>query len=96
MAEMGQRMIRDSISAYLAQDAEGARRAAALDDCIDSEHKALIEETLCLMKEHPELVKKAVRLLNTSGNLERLGDHLTNICEGVIYMVEGKHEELNE
>ena len=96
MAETGQRMIRDSISAYLAQDAEGARAAAALDDCIDSEHKALIEETLSLMKEHPELVKKAVRLINTSGNLERLGDHITNICEGVIYMVEGKHEELNE
>jgi phosphate transport system protein len=48
------------------------------------------------MKEHPELIKKAVRLLNTSGYLERFGDHITNICEAVIYMVENKHEELNE
>jgi len=96
MAETGQEMIRSSISAYLSQDAEAARRVAALDGDIDKEHKALIEEVLSLMKEHPKLVKKAVRLLNASGHLERLGDHITNICEEIIYMVEGKHEELNE
>ncbi|MDR1574855.1 MAG: phosphate signaling complex protein PhoU [Treponema sp.] len=96
MAETGQEMIRASISAYLAQDPEGARKAAALDDIIDAEHKALTEETLGLMKEHPGLIKKAVRLLNTSNCLERIGDHITNICEAVIYMTEGRHEELNE
>jgi phosphate transport system protein len=96
MAETGQEMIRAAIAAYLNQDAEGARKAAALDDKIDGEHKALTEEVLGLMKENPGLVKKAVRLLNTSGQLERLGDHITNICEAVIYMTEGRHEELNE
>jgi phosphate transport system protein len=96
MAEIGQEMIRAAISAYLSQDAEEARKVAALDDRIDAEHKALTEEILSLMKEHPELIKKAVLLLNTSGFLERLGDHITNICEGIIYMVENKHEELNE
>jgi phosphate transport system protein len=96
MAETGQEMIRAAISAYLAQDAEAARKAAALDDRIDAGHKALTEEVLGLMKEHPELIKKAVLLINTSGFLERLGDHITNICEGIIYMVESKHEELNE
>jgi phosphate transport system protein len=96
MAETGQKMIRAAISAYLNQDVEAARKAAALDDIIDGEHKALAEEVLNLMKEHPELIKKAVRLLVTSGNLERLGDHITNICEAIIYMTEGRHEELNE
>jgi phosphate transport system protein len=96
MAETGRAMIRAAVSAYLAQDAEAARTAAALDDAIDAEHKALTEEVLGLMKEHPGLVKKAVRLLNTSGCLERMGDHITNICEAVIYMTEGRHEELNE
>jgi phosphate transport system protein len=48
------------------------------------------------MKEQPNLIKKAVRLLNSSSYLERLGDHITNICEGIIYMIEGVHEELNE
>ena len=96
MAETGQEMIRAAVSAYLAQDAESARKAAAMDDRIDEEHKALTEEVLSLMKEQPSLVKKAMRLLNTSGQLERLGDHITNICEAILYMTEGRHEELNE
>ena len=95
MAETGREMIRSSISAYLNQDAEAARKAAALDDKIDEEHKALTEEILSLMKEHPEYIKKAARLLNTSGHLERLGDQITNMCESIIYMTEGRHEELN-
>jgi len=96
MAETGQEMIRATISAYLSQDSEAAREAAALDDIIDGEHRMLVEEVLNLVKEQPKLVKKALRIINTSSYLERLGDHITNICEGIIYMVEGKHEELNE
>ncbi|MDR2922728.1 MAG: phosphate signaling complex protein PhoU [Treponema sp.] len=96
MAETGKEMIRAAISAFLAQDSQAARNAAALDDKIDSEHKALTEEVLSLMKEHPNLVKKAYQILNTSGQLERLGDHITNMCEAIIYMTEGRHEELNE
>jgi phosphate transport system protein len=89
-------MIRGAVSAFLSQDAQGARDIAVLDDKIDRERKALAEEILTLMKEQPNLIKKAVRFLNTSSYLERLGDHITNICEGIIYMVEGVHEELNE
>ena len=96
MAETGREMIRNSIGAYLNQDAGGARKTALLDDIIDKEHKALTEEILSLIKEHPGYIKKAVRVLNTSGHLERLGDHITNICESIIYMTEGKHEELNQ
>ena len=95
MAETGQQMIRAAVSAYLSHNADEARNVAAMDDLIDREHEALTEEVLDLMKEHPGLTKKVVRLLNTSGFLERLGDHITNICEAVIYMAEGKHEELN-
>jgi len=95
MAGTGQEMLKAAFSAYLAQDADAARKAAALDDAIDEEHKALTEEVLALMKKKPELVKAAARLLRLSGYMERLGDHITNICEGVIYMTEGRHEELN-
>jgi len=96
MAETGRVMIRASISAYMAQDADAAREAAAMDNKIDAEHKALTEEILKLMKKKTDLVKSALQILHTSNQLERLGDHLTNICEAVIYMVEGRHEELNE
>jgi phosphate transport system protein len=95
MAEIGQKMLKAAFSAYLAHDAEAARKAAAMDDKIDGEHKALTEEVLSLMKKKPELVKAAARLLKLSGYMERLGDHITNMCEGIIFMVDGSHEELN-
>jgi len=95
MVETGQEMLKSAFNAYLAQDVNLARQAATLDDKIDNEHKALTEEVLSLMKGKPKLVKAAARLLKLSGYMERLGDHITNISEGVIYMIEGRHVELN-
>ena len=94
MVEIGLQMLNAAISAYLGQDPDAARNAALLDGGIDAEHKALTEEVLALMKEKPRLVKAAARLLKLSGFMERLGDHITNICEGIIYMVNGSREEL--
>lgn len=96
MAETGAVMVRGVVDAYLARDVEAARRVAAMDDAIDHEHKALIEEVLGLMREQPEQAERAAKLLTTSGFLERLGDHVTNACEAVVFMVEGAHVELNE
>ena len=96
MVIIGSEMLKVAFSAYISQDAEAARAAAVLDYKIDDEHKALTEETLKLMKKKSELVKSAARLLKLSGFMERMGDHITNICEGIIFMVEGKHEELND
>ena len=95
MAETGQEMLKAAISAYLAQDNDAARSAAALDDTINAEHRALTEEVLAFIKEKPDLVKAASRLLRLSGYMERLGDHITNICEAIIYMTGGSHEALN-
>jgi phosphate transport system protein len=96
MTVIGQEMIRAAVSAYMNQDAHAARKAAALDNKIDAEHKIITEDILKLMKKNSALVKESLQILQTSNQLERLGDHITNICEAVIYMIEGKHEELNE
>jgi len=96
MAEIGKIMIRDAISAYMTQDAQAARKVAAMDTKIDAEHEELTKNILKVMKKKPDLVKGALQILHTSNQLERLGDHITNICEAIIYMTEGKHEELNE
>ncbi|HEY9053520.1 MAG TPA: phosphate signaling complex protein PhoU [Rectinemataceae bacterium] len=95
MATVGMEMLRLSVNAYMDWDAAAAQAAAAMDDAIDGEHKALVEETLGMMREQPDIVQRAARLLTTSGYLERFGDHVTNICEAVVYMVEGRHAELN-
>jgi len=96
MAETGQLMLRAAISAFMSKDAAAAREAAAMDHIIDAEHKVLTEDILKLMKKNSDLVKGAFQIIHTSNQLERLGDHITNICEAIIYMIEGVHEELNE
>jgi phosphate transport system protein len=96
MAEIECGMVRGAVNAYLNQDAEEARRVAAEDDAVDAEHKLVVREVLELMKERPDQVERASRLLTTSGFLERLGDHMTNICEAVVFLVEGRHVELND
>jgi phosphate transport system protein len=95
MVETALLMLKDAVYAYREQDSNSARRAAALDVIINQEHKALTNELLNFIKKQPNFVKAAARLLRLSGNMERLGDHITNICEGIIYMIEGSREELN-
>jgi phosphate transport system protein len=96
MTGIGLEMFRAAISAFLQQDADAARKVAAMDCKIAAEHRSRTEDVLKLMKKHPDLVKGAFQILRTSNQLERLGDHITNICEAIVYMVEGKREELNE
>ena len=96
MAEIECGMIRGAVDAYLNQDADAARRVAAEDDAVDAEHKLMVKEVLGLMRERPEQIERVSRLLASSGFLERLGDHMTNICEAVVFMVEGRHVELND
>jgi phosphate transport system protein len=95
MAETGQEMFSAAISAFMEHDAKAAREAAAMDNIIDAEHKILIEDILKLMEKESGRVKDALQILQTSNQLERLGDHVTNICEAIIYMTEGRREELN-
>jgi phosphate transport system protein len=96
MAEIECEMIRGAVDAYLNHDAEKARRIAAKDDEVDREHKKVVKETLELMREKPDTVERANKIIATSGYLERLGDHMTNVCEAVVFMVEGSHVELND
>ena len=96
MAELECGMVRGAVNAYLNQDAEEARRVAAIDDDVDAEHKQMVHDVIELMRERPDQVERVSRLLTTSGFLERLGDHMTNICEAVVFMTEGRHVELND
>jgi phosphate transport system protein len=95
MGETGADMIRQSLSAFLERDVGKARACAVRDDLIDERYHRIIEESLAVMKAHPEKVETASRLMRASAFLERLGDHVTAVCELTIYLVEGFHEELN-
>jgi len=90
------RMIRDMATAFLEKDEQAARECAATDASVDQQHHALVAMTLESLKAAPERADSAVRLIRTSGFMERLGDHVTNCCELVVYMVSGEHAELND
>jgi len=90
MAGMVQSMIRDSLRAFLNQDAVLAREVCQQDDEVDYLDRALIQELLEYMGRSQEAVAFGLSQINVVRHLERAGDHATNIAEQVVYMVEGE------
>jgi phosphate transport system protein len=90
MAEIAQRMLRQSLDAFVGEDTELALKVCAEDDTIDALTDQLFRELLSYMAEDPQTVTRAARLLFVSKYLERIADHATNIAEMVIFMVKGK------
>jgi len=93
MAEIGQSMIRDSIRAYINKDVVAAKEIALRDNRIDDYHKQIIRELLTYMMEKPSTIEQGLNLIWISRFLERLGDHVVNICEWIVYDVTGEHAE---
>jgi phosphate transport system protein len=96
MAEIGAAMIEDGVSAFIAGDADKARRTAGLDGEIDALHRSVVGDLLKIMCEEPDQIEQAARTLKVANNLERLGDHVTNMCEAIIYSVNGQRVVLND
>jgi phosphate transport system protein len=90
IAEIAQRMLRQSLDAFVREDTELALHVCAEDDRIDALTAQLFRELLSYMAENPRTVTRATRLLFVSKYLERIADHATNIAEMVIFMVKGK------
>jgi phosphate transport system protein len=90
-----QEMIRDTLAAFRAQDPDLARRAAAKDDLVDELRNTVLQDLLDIMIKDPQTVARALELLIVARHLERAADHLTNVCERVVYMVTGEMRELN-
>lgn len=96
MGEITTKMIKESIDAYVNQDAEKAREVAKIDDEVDALHKQIFRELLLIMMEDPKKISQATSFLFISKSLERIGDYVTNICEKIIYAVTGENENLND
>ncbi|MFW6313859.1 MAG: phosphate signaling complex PhoU family protein, partial [Spirochaetota bacterium] len=95
MAGVGISMVHDALTAYVQQDADKARSVALRDDEIDDAHKRLYQDLVEIMRNRPEWIEHGVKLMFLNRYLERLGDHVTNICEWVIFAKTGDHLELN-
>ena len=90
MGEMVADMLRQSIKVFLDQDLAGARRVVESDDPVDELFTALLQELTDYMKKGPEYVDQASRLLLVARYLERIGDHVVNIAEMVVFIATGE------
>lgn len=95
MAEIGVEMVRDVLSAFINGDIVLAEKIAKRDDEIDFLHDQVLREVLTYMMENPKYIYQSLNFIFISRYLERLGDHVTNICEWVVYDITGNHAELN-
>lgn len=95
MAHIAVEMIRMSIDAYINRNVEQAKQAAAMDDQVDLLQKKIFKDLVEIMVKHPEKVNQATHFLLVSRYLERIGDHITNICERIVYSETGVRIELN-
>ena len=89
MSELAEGMVRDSLNALVQKDVEFARSVLARDDQVDQLRDQIFRELLSYMMGDSSVVFSAFELILVAKNLERIGDHATNIAEDVIYMVAG-------
>jgi phosphate transport system protein len=91
LATQAQGLLRSALDAYSEGDAEAARAVLDGDDPIDSAQDEVIRAALAEIGSHPELASVCVDVIMIAKNLERVGDHATNIAEDVILMTEARN-----
>ena len=99
MAELAQKMVKDSIDAFVNSDAATAQEICKRDDAVDDLNDQVFRELLTYMLSNSTNIERAVDLILVARHLERIADHATNIAEEVIYIVEGrviKHHHMDE
>lgn len=90
MGEIAERMVRDSLEALVEKDCSVANRVLEEEDKVDAYRDQIFRVLLTYMMADPGTIQRALALILISRNLERVGDHATNIAEEVIYLVEGR------
>ena len=89
LGRMAARQLRDVMAAYQARDGETAQRVRAQDAELDMLYTGLFRELLTYMMEDPRAITACTHLLFMAKNLERVGDHATNIAENVWFLLHG-------
>ena len=89
MAHLVLSQVRSVVELYVARDAEGLEALRLEDEKIDIRYTAIFRELLTYMMEDPRVITTCTHLLFCAKNLERIGDHVTNIAENAYYMMTG-------
>lgn len=91
MADLAQKMIKNSLNAFVNHDTLLAKEVCKDDDQVDGINDQIFRELLTYMMEDPKSITRAVDLILVARNIERIADHATNIAEDVIFIEEGKN-----
>jgi phosphate transport system protein len=90
MAEEVKKMLEDSIKSFIEEDTSLAKSVCERDDIIDNFKNQITRELITYMLSDPSTIERALHIIRITGNLERIADLTTNICEDVIFMVKGE------
>jgi phosphate transport system protein len=90
LAELGLRQVKKVLDAYATRDIDKAREVCARDEEIDNVYTSLFRQLLTYMMEDPRNISMCTHLLFCAKNIERIGDHATNIAETVFYLITGE------
>ena len=89
MGEVASEMVHDVLTAYAARDPGLAREVIATDDKVDAFYNSIFRNLVSYMVENPATISSAAQLLFVARNLERIGDHATNVAEMVHFAATG-------
>jgi len=91
MSDLASEMVHDVMTAYAARDAALAAEVVARDDKVDAFYESIFRNLVSHMMENPSTISSAAQLLFVARNIERIGDHATNVAEMVYYAATGAY-----
>jgi phosphate transport system protein len=91
MARIAGEMVRDVLDAFAARDPQKAAAVCERDRAVDDFYNSIFRTLLTFMMENPHNITAATHLLFIAKNLERIGDHATNVAEMVYFAATGQH-----
>jgi phosphate transport system protein len=95
MSEMAIQMLHGAVEAYKERNTQQAREIVQKDDTVDELYEQIYHELILTMIGDPATIQRCTYMIWVAHNLERIADRATNICERVVYLVEGRVQDLN-